>query len=193
MSNTLTLLFTKNFYEMPPDEQREVYMEYFRMVYPMVFFIVKDYQATEDIIQESFLRTLDRAGQLNDVGSAESWLRTVARNVTFNFLRKLKKNRNELDHGSVFSRREPPKNLIYACLEEEVEAQLLKEDIVQYMNLLKPEYRLLVELRSGRNCSYKEIALLLGTSESVVRQRLYRARESVKQKLRENWGLLDGQ
>lgn len=189
MSNVLNLLFTKDYTDLPFPLQEQIYKEYYKLVYPMVFYIVQDHQVSEDIIQESFIRIIERGSQLSDIGSMDSWLRKVARNVTYNFLRKIKRNRNELAYDAVFTNREPPEGLVYPRLEEEVELKLLKEDIIKYMNLLKPEYRLLIEMKCGREYSYKDIAETMGATESIVRQRLFRARESVKKKLREDWGL----
>ncbi|MNF09359.1 RNA polymerase sigma factor [compost metagenome] len=68
-----------------------------------------------------------------------------------------------------------------------MEVNLLKEDIRKYLSLLKPEYRQLIEMRWYSNLSYREMAAALGTTENVVRQKLYRARETVRDKLKENW------
>lgn len=189
MASHLSLLFTRDFYSLPEPVQQNVYKDYYKMVYPLIFYIVKEYPATEDIIQESFLRSIEKAPQLQDLDRLEGWLKMLARNVSLNYLRKLKRNRNELDTEAVFTNKEPPERLVYSLLEDEVEAKLLKEDIVRYMNVLKPEYRQLMEMRWNSNLSYKEIAAALGLTESVVRQKLYRARESVKQKLQEEWGI----
>jgi RNA polymerase sigma-70 factor, ECF subfamily len=189
MAGHLSLLFTKDFHSLPEPVQQNVYRDYYKLVYPLIFYIVKEYPATEDIIQESFLRAIEKAPQLQDINRLEAWLKMLARNVSLNFLRKLKRNRNELDTDAVFTNREPPERLVYSLLEEEVEAKLLKEDIIRYMSVLKPEYRQLIEMRWNSNLSYKEIATALGMTENVVRQKLYRARESVKQKLQEDWGI----
>lgn len=192
MSTHLSLLFTSDYYTLPKSLQKEIYREYYKLVYPIIYFILKEYPATEDMIQESFLRAIEKAPQLQDHTRMEVWLKMVARTVSLNFLRKLKRNRNELDSDDVFTSREPPDSLIYPSLEEEVEVNLLKEDIRKYMGVLKPEYRQLIEMRWHSNLSYKEIASILGTTESIVRQKLYRARESVKQKLQEDWGNYNG-
>lgn len=184
----LPLLFTSDFYSLAKPLQREVYKEYYTLVYPIIYFIVQDYQVTEDMIQESFLRSIDKANQLQDLSKQEAWLKMVARTVSLNYLRKLKRNRNELESDDVFTSREPPQSLIYPSLEAEVEANLLKEDIRKYMVLLKPEQRQLIEMRWYSNMSYKEISLVLNTTESIVRQKLYRARECVKQRMQEDWG-----
>lgn len=189
MASHLPLLFTKDFHSLPESVQQNVYREYYKLVYPLIFYIVKEYPATEDIIQESFLRAIEKAPQLQDLSRLEAWLKMLARNVSLNFLRKVKRNRNELDPGAVHTKREPSERLLYSVLEEEVEAKLLKEDIVRYMSVLKPEYRQLMEMRWNSHLSYKEIAAALGTTESVVRQKLYRARETVKQKLQEDWDI----
>ncbi|MDF2924972.1 MAG: sigma-70 family polymerase sigma factor [Paenibacillaceae bacterium] len=188
MPNHLSLIFTADYYSLSKTLQKEVYKEYYSLVYPIIYFILQEYQATEDMIQESFLRSIDKAAQLHDHTRMEAWLKMVARTVSLNFLRKLKRNRNELDSDDVFTSREPPESLIYPSLEDEVEANLLKEDIRRYMGVLKPEYRQLIEMRWYSNLSYKEIAMILGTTESIVRQKLYRAREAVKQRLQDDWG-----
>lgn len=189
MSTILSLLFTKDFYGLPQTVQREVYREFYRLVFPMIFYIVKDYQASEDIIQESFLRAIDKAQQFNELGAPEAWLKAVARSVSLNYLRKFRRNRDELDPSGGTVIRETPDPWIHSVLEEEVEAKLLKEDILRYMDVLKPEYRQMIEMRWGSSLSYKEIAETMGLTENVVRQKLYRAREAMKRKLYKDWGI----
>lgn len=187
MSTYLSMLFTSDYISLPRATQQEIYKEYYKLVYPLIFFILKEYPATEDVIQESFLRTLEKAHQLQDLSRMEGWLRMVARSVSLNYLRKLKRNRNELETDEMFGSNGNPSGFVQSSLEEEVEANLMKEDIRRYLSLLKPEYRQLIEMRWYSNLSYKEMAAALGTTENVVRQKLYRARESVRDKLKENW------
>lgn len=187
MSTYLSMLFTSDYVSLPISIQQEIYKEFYKLVYPQIFFILKEYPATEDVIQESFLRTLEKAHQLQDISRMEGWLRMVARSVSLNYLRKLKRNRTELDTEDMFEGNGAARGLVRPSLEEEVEANLMKEDIRTYLSLLKPEYRQLIEMRWYSNLSYREMAAALGTSENVVRQKLYRARESVRDKLREKW------
>lgn len=191
MSKHLCLLLTTDYQSLPEDVQMEVYREYYRLVYPIIYFIVKEYPATEDMIQESFLRALEKVHQLQDESKLETWLKIVARTVTLNYLRTLTRNRNELESADVFAHRDISSSMRYPSPEEEVEANLLKEDIRRYMGVLKPEYRQLIEMRWYSEMSYKEIAGILGCSESKVRQKLFRAREAVRQKLKEDWRLQD--
>lgn len=65
---------------------------------------------------------------------------------------------------------------------------MMQESIERYLSQLKPEYRVLVELRWKEGFSYREIAELLSTTEDIVKQRLFRARGSIKKKLHKEWG-----
>jgi RNA polymerase sigma-70 factor (ECF subfamily) len=118
----------------------------------------------------------------------ESWLKTLTRNVTLNFLRKIKRNRGELETEEVFDEREvgvTSNNLI--PLDQEVEMKIMEESIVQYLAVLKPEYRQIFEMRWLNHMSYKEMATTLNVSEGIIKQRLFRAREAIKQKIDDDW------
>lgn len=189
MSNHLILLFTSDFYSIPVALQQEVYNEYYRLVYGLVYFIVKDHQMAEDIIQESFLRAIKKAPQLQDLSKLEAWLKALARNVALNALRKLKRNRNELESDRHFFMKESSEANSYVPLEQEVEVKLMQESIVKYISVLKPEYRRLIEMRWIERLSYKEMAEELGISEGKVKLKLFRAREAIKNKLKDEWGI----
>lgn len=188
MPNHLTLLFTSDFYSLPTHLQKEVYHDFYKLVYPLVYFIVKDHQAAEDIIQESFLRAIHKSLQLQDLDKLEVWLKALARSVTLNYLRKFKRARNELDGEDVLFSENSAAG--YATpIENEVEAKMMREAICRYVSVLKPEYRQLIAMRWNEQLTYKEMAAAMNTSEGVVRQKLFRAREAVKIKLEEEWGI----
>ena len=65
---------------------------------------------------------------------------------------------------------------------------MMQESIEFYLEQLKPEYRVLIELRWKEGLSYREMAELLDTSEEIVKQRLFRARGSIKKQLHKEWG-----
>ncbi|GIP41261.1 RNA polymerase sigma factor [Paenibacillus sp. J31TS4] len=188
MPKHLILILTNDFPSLPEALQQEVYREYYRLVYPVVFFIIKDHAAVEDIIQDSFLRAITKASQVADMEKLEGWLKTIARNSALNYVKKWKRNRDELDFDAVFVYTEASHSGTVP-LEQEVEAKLLKEAVVQYVDRLKPEYRQLLEMRWIHQLSYREMAEAMSMTEGMVRQKLYRAREAVKQKLQEDWGI----
>jgi RNA polymerase sigma-70 factor (ECF subfamily) len=156
----------------------------------MVYFIVKDHGVTEDIMQEAFLRAVNKSDQLLDWDKMDGWLKTLTRNVTLNFLRKIIRNRQELEVEDVLNIKEfgVTRN-ISIPIEQEVETKIMEESIVCYLGILKPEYRQIFEMRWLQHMSYKEMAAALDVSEGIIKQRLFRAREAIKQKINDDWSV----
>ncbi|MFE0600197.1 RNA polymerase sigma factor [Paenibacillus lactis] len=192
VSNRLQLLLAADFTELSEPIQEEIYYEFYDLVYGQILYVVRDHAAVEDIIQESFIKVITSKPTFDMESKMRGWFRVVAKNSTMNYLRKNKKYRNQVDVERVFINEE---EMVVSStnVEQQVESNMLEEAIVQYLDQLKPEYRLLIECRWKHNMTYKEIADLLDTREEIVKQRLFRARESVKKMLYREWGELDEQ
>jgi RNA polymerase sigma-70 factor (ECF subfamily) len=190
MSKHLILLFASEFHTLSNEQQLGVYKDFYVLVYPMVYFIVKDHGVTEDIMQEAFLRAVNKSDQLLDWDRMDGWLKTLTRNVTLNFLQKIKRNREELEAEAVLDIREiGATSNIPTPIEQEVEMKIMEESIVRYLGNLKPEYRQIFEMRWQQHMSYKEMAAVLNVSEGIIKQRLFRAREAIKQKIDDDWSV----
>lgn len=187
MANRLQLLLATDFHNLGSALQEEVYYEYYNMVHGLIVYIIKERAAAEDIIQEAFIKIIKNKPIFEDEVKLKAWLKVVTRNTAINYLRKNKNNRNQLDTDSVFIDMETM-NQTAASVESMVETQMMEESIEYYLRQLKPEYRVLVELRWKKGLSYREMAELLDTSEDIVKQRLFRARGSIKKKLHKEWG-----
>lgn len=192
MSNRLQLLLAADFNEISEPLQEEVYYEFYDLVYGQIMYVLRDHAAVEDIIQESFIKVITNKPVFDNEGKLKAWLRVVSKNTTMNYLRKNKKYRNQIDVDRVFISEEEmvPSS---TNVEHQVESKMMEESIANYLDQLKPEYRLLIEYRWKHGLTYKEIAELLGTREDIVKQRLFRARESVKKMLYREWGVMDEQ
>ncbi|WP_136605850.1 RNA polymerase sigma factor [Paenibacillus dokdonensis] len=190
MSNMIRLLATADFSDVSQDLQEEIYYEYYDFAYGMILYIVKDHAATEDIIQESFIKVIRNKPIFENEGKLRAWLKVVTKNTTINYLRKNKNYRNQLDVEGVFMYKEEiSKSPI--SVENTVETMLIEESIMEYLRQLKPEYSVLIEYRWKQGLTYKEISNILDLSEDVVKQRLFRARESIKKMLFKEWGIKD--
>ena len=188
MSNELFLMFTTEFYGLDSVTQERIFREFHTLVYPKIYFVLRDHASTEDIIQESFLRAIKKAPLLKEKEKYERWLKKLTRNVTLNHLHKFKRNREELDVEMVFVHAEAAVSSEKAVtLEKEVELKLMKEAIMQYIAQLNPSYRQILAMKWLHHLSSKDMAAELGVTEGVVRQRLHRAREAIRQKLLNDW------
>ncbi|WFR60752.1 sigma-70 family RNA polymerase sigma factor [Paenibacillus amylolyticus] len=146
MANRLQLLLASDFHNLGSALQEEVYYEYYNMVHGLIVYIIKERAAAEDIIQEAFIKIIKNKPIFEDEVKLKAWLKVVTRNTAINYLRKNKNNRNQLDTDSVFIDIETM-NQTAASVESMVETQMMEESIEYYLGQLKPEYRVLVELR----------------------------------------------
>ncbi|GIO83086.1 RNA polymerase subunit sigma-24 [Paenibacillus faecis] len=187
MPERLEWLLGADFQNLSDPIQEDVYYGFYDLVYGTIYYLVKDHQAAEDIIQEAFIKVVTKKPEFESVSGMKAWLKTVARNTTINYFRKNKKFRNHVDVESVYMDIEPI-NLQVPSVEQTVETKMMEEAILAYLNGLKPEYRQLIELRWKQGLSYKEIGERMKLCENIVRQRLFRTREGIKKMLYREWG-----
>lgn len=186
MAQHLQMLLTHDFEEFDGDMQELIYNEYYDLAYGAVFYIVRDHAATEDVIQEAFLKLIGRRPEFENESKFFAWLKVVTRNSAINDLRKNKRHRNHIEAESVLNHIEARQD-IGSSPEKTVEVQMMEEAILRHLQGMKPEYRAIILYRWKYGMSYKEIADSLGTSEDIIRQRLFRARENMRKVLRKEW------
>ena len=187
MEDSLYKLTISNFAQLTPILQKAIYKDFQTLVYRNIFNIVKDHGETEDIIQESFFKAINNTPQFEDEKRLLAWLKIIAKNQAFNYLRKNKKNISELNL-EVFLKNEKQINSAFsASLENEIETKILMEAIDNLVSQLKTEYRELIELSWKQQLSSKEVAAEIAVTENTVRQKLHRARVTIRKKLSEKW------
>lgn len=123
----------------------------------------------DDIVQETLLRLLQRKEPFESEAHAKHWLIRVALNLCKNVFRSPWRKYaplEELDAAAVFDT--PEQGALYA------EVMALPE-----------KYRTVLYLFYYEEYAVKEIARLLGISESAVTTRLSRARQALKANLTE--------
>ncbi|WP_410772018.1 RNA polymerase sigma factor [Fontibacillus sp. BL9] len=185
MNRSLMLLTSPNFTDLDLNIQREVYEEFCRIGYPIIYKIIKDHSVTEDIIQDSFLKAVRNIPSVTSEYQLINWVKTVVRSTTYNYIGKKSHIVIDIDNTLLDN------NIIFATdinsVVNEVELKILSETIGKYLHDLKPEYQHLIELRWKQEMTYREIAVAIGVSEEVVKQKLYYARRSIKKRFIEGW------
>lgn len=188
MQSKLFLLSRADYRALAPHLQKEIYQEFYQFAYSPIIYMVKEHAATEDIIQNSFIKITQSVPRADNEAQLRSWMKVVVKNMVYNYFRKTKKSRNDIDADSVYINESMDFSTEAASLEKEVELTIMKETILHCLNELRPEYRALIELRWKKDMSYREIAAELETTEERVKYKLFRARESMKKMFRKRWG-----
>lgn len=156
----------------------ELFRQYGKRLYNTALRITLSSSEAEKIMQETLIRFLTGSWRPDDEWA---WLRRMCINRSIDFLRREKRFVNIDD---AFASAEP----VLADDNEEVWSGLDGKVFPMVMDLLKamPDgYRTILTLRLIENIDYKEIASMLGISESSVRSQYLRGRRKLAERLRE--------
>jgi RNA polymerase sigma-70 factor, ECF subfamily len=130
--------------------------------------LVRSRTATEDIVQESFARTLE---QKEHVRTPRAFLFSIARNLAFDLRRNTRPYQSnepgDFDGADVVSGSDSPE----AALLGTERSKVLNEAVAR----LPPQCRAVFVLRAFHGCSHKEIAKRLNISPKTVENHLARA------------------
>ena len=153
-----------------------LYNLYKRPLYNYVRKMLGDKSVAEDIVQNVFLKFYENLAVIKQSGKPSAWLFTTARNEVFGFLRK-KKIRSEnlidadFDSASVEN------------INDELEDSEIRDLIEIEIGSMNEDTKEIFVLRHYSELSYKEIANVLGLDESIVKGRLFRARQIMIDKI----------
>src|SRR5216684_2376218 len=156
-----------------PQAMADLYDRYARLVYALIFRIVRNAGTAEDLVQETFLRVWNRVHGFDaDKGALGAWVTTVARNRAIDYLRSVEGRQNQTPLE--LERIEQP------SLFANFESQILNLDRVKILRAafvkLSPNQRLVLELAYYEGLSQSEMAdrmkQPLGTVKTWVRTAL---------------------
>lgn len=156
----------------------ELFRQYGKRLYNTALRITLSSSEAEEIMQETLIRFLTGSWRPDDEWA---WLRRMCINRSIDFLRREKRFVNIDD---AFASAEP----VLADDNEEVWSGLDGKVFPMVMDLMKamPDgYRTILTLKLIEDIDYKEIASMLGISESSVRSQYLRGRRKLAERLRE--------
>ena len=154
--------------EEPWNDPGALAREYAPAVYRLAYARTGSRADAEDVMQETFLRLVKARPAFSDGEHARAWLLRVASNCANDLFRL------------PWRRREEP-------LTEDMTAPEVQEpgSVTQAVLSLPARYRIPVHLYYYEGYSVAEVAGLLGKSQGTVKSRLFRARELLRDKLKE--------
>jgi len=142
--------------------------------------LVGDADEAEDVVQQSFIKAFRALPQMREPGALDYWLKRIVYTTSMDHLRQRKRRAetswdDRLGHHNLPGRG-PEADALY-------QEQL---DLVQVALQRLPErYRAYILLREFEGKSYDEISAIMGDPTTTVRVVLFRARERLREILRE--------
>lgn len=149
------------------DMLHAIYEAYGRLIYTIVFDVVKSREDAEDVTSEFFIKLIRVAGTYQKKTSHRAWLIQIARNMAIDLLRK--QGREYL----LYETEEAPQDKLEeggmvetaSAVEEQV---VLAEDMRQAMQTLSDREREVLDLKLMGDMKFREIAGVLGQPLGTV-------------------------
>ncbi|WP_353806444.1 RNA polymerase sigma factor RpoE [Methylobacillus sp.] len=149
--------------------------------------LIRDPAEVEDVVQESFIKAYRALPSFRGDSAFYTWLYRIGINTAKNYLVAMGRrpqatgdieieDAENFDDGNELRTMDTP------------ETELMGKEIAQTVNdtvaMLPEELRTAITLREIEGLSYEEIATMMDCPIGTVRSRIFRARETIAQKLR---------
>lgn len=146
----------------------ELYKNYSKLVYGVIYSILKNTDETEDVLQNVFVKIFKLDNEKLPTKSHLSWLYSVAKNETINYIKKHSKEKN-------YER-------LYEITDNdtEIEKVLDKEYFNKLIENLPPKQQEILSLKIISNLSFREIANILDMKIPAVQWHYYKSLNTIK-------------
>jgi RNA polymerase sigma factor (sigma-70 family) len=156
-----------------------------RNVFSAIYIMVRNRSLAEDIFQEAFIKIIHtlRSGKYNDEGKFAPWAARVARNLTIDYIRKMKRDVTITDSegNDIFN--------YITIAEESNEDKIIRSQsehyVRQLVKRLPEEQREVLVMRQWGNMSFQEIADATGVSINTALGRMRYALNNLRKMMNE--------
>jgi RNA polymerase sigma-70 factor (ECF subfamily) len=163
------------------DSFEELVRRYQRPIAAYVYRMVGDYEAALDLTQEVFIKVYNSLGRYRSEFKFSTWIYKIAHNSAVDHLRRYSTREQSLMNEFDGEQRELPIESKRISPEQEYAGKERRAEIEQVVRGLPAAYRELILLRHSHDLSYDEIAEVTGLPLGTVKNRLFRAREVMRQ------------
>jgi RNA polymerase sigma factor (sigma-70 family) len=166
-------LYIKKCVENDREAQLKIYQLFSPVLYGLCLKYMRNEDDAKDVFQEAFVIAFQKIGQYKFEGSFEGWLKRIFINKLLETLKKRKKDILFLD---VFD----------TDLVEEEELELVpieQEKLLEYIQELPDQYRMVFNLFVFEKMKHREIAVLLQITEGTSKSNLNRAKGILQKRI----------
>ncbi len=161
------------------DTESHFVQQNLRRIFLLIYRIVGNVDDAQDLTQETFIKALQRQGQLKDLERANHWLSRIAANTAIDFLRR-KKKLSFTDVGQLAGFATP-----WADPEQSVLHGERKLHLDGGLAVLTERERMALILRDIEDLPADQVAKQMNCSMATVRSHIANARTKFKRYLEE--------
>ena len=163
------------------DGFEEIVRRYQRPITAYVYRMLNNYDASLDVTQEVFIKVYNSLARYSSEYKFSTWLYRIAHNAAIDYMRKNSVSQQSIEaenaDGTYQLQIESPN----PTPEQERERSEWRREIETVVQCLPAIYRELISLRHAQDLSYDEIAEITGLPLGTVKNRLFRAREMMRE------------
>jgi RNA polymerase sigma-70 factor (ECF subfamily) len=145
----------------------ELYARHSQRIYAYCLRVTGDEESAKDIFQEAFFKFYNSAKETEAVGNVIGLIITITRNLCLNYKRDKKITVDINDYQ-------------FSTQDQGYEQKEMLDILARALDMLSEEDREFFVLRLYHGFSHKEIADITGASVAAVKNRIWRAKEKVK-------------
>jgi RNA polymerase sigma-70 factor (ECF subfamily) len=159
----------------------ELVRRYQRPISAYVYRMVGDYESALDLTQEIFIKVYNSLRRYRSEFKFSTWIYKIAHNSAVDHLRRTTTREQSIIGGTESESFELPIESGRPSPEQESERKERRIEIEAVIRSLPGNYRELVILRHSQDLTYEEIVEVTGLPLGTVKNRLFRAREMMRQ------------
>lgn len=175
-------MFFRNNYKQSSDEELMLFIKngkekafealYDRYAKQMHFFFYKmlnkDSDVANDFLQELFIKIVEKGSLFHPERKFKTWMYALASNLVKNEYRRIENSKTDK-----FSSHESFQFAENESITADIDLKIFKESLINYLDSIDENYKLIFILRYEEELSIKEIAEITYLPEGTIKSRLF--------------------
>lgn len=156
-------------------------------LYNFAYHLTLEEADARDLVQETFLKAFRFIDSYEQGTNSKAWLFRILKNAFINEYRKKAKRPAKVDYEDYLGFHESEDTPYVGSLDtsHDIFKEMLGDEVTKALNELPVDFRTTIILCDVEDFSYEEIAAITDIPVGTVRSRLHRARNMLKEKLRD--------
>lgn len=166
---------------------QEEFMTHADALYNFGYHLTFNEDDAKDLVQETFMKAYRFIDSYIEGTNAKAWLFKIMKNAFINAYRKKSKRPMKVDYEEVvtYQNSDSGSYVQYIDLRHEIFQGMLGDEVAHALNSLPVDFKTVVLLCDIEGFTYEEMAKIIDIPIGTVRSRLHRARNMLKDALRE--------
>lgn len=156
-------------------------------LYNFAYHLTYNEEDANDLVQETFMKAFRFINSFDSGTNAKAWLFKILKNGFINEYRRKKKEPNKVDYEDIvaYQDADEDKGGVAFDLREDIFDGMMGDEITIALNSLPIDFKTVILLCDIEGFTYEEIAKIIDIPIGTVRSRLHRARNMLKESLKE--------